>query len=385
MTSAVAITGIGALSAAGSDLAALTGALVAGRAGLSLVKDPALPLAALLPVGAVRTVLPEREPRTVALALHAGAAALADAGHPNPTGIGLALGSCTGGMHAGEQVYLNDGPDRIAAAYRHQPVGRTAVRVAQRLRLRGPVTAHAEACASAANALAEALLWIRSGLTPMVLVIGADALTRITMAGFHSLKVVDSAGCRPFTQERAGMSLGEGACAVLLEDPAHARRRNARIHATVLGCGLAADAHHATAPDPSGRWMERAIRDALAEAQVAPAAIGFVAAHGTGTRDNDAHEATTLNRLFGQVPTASHKRSLGHTLGAAAAFGVAAAVISVRDGVLLPNCGQPDDTSLPDLDLGQRVRRQAPGLALVTCVAFGGVNAACVIGGAERC
>jgi 3-oxoacyl-(acyl-carrier-protein) synthase len=385
MTSAVAITGIGALSAAGDGLAALEAALIAGRPGLERGTDPALPLAQLLPVGAVQTGLPAHEPRTVALALHAGAAALADAGHPDPTDIGLALGSCTGGLRGGEAVYLDHGPQAVGPGYRHQPVGRSAVRIAQRLRLRGPLTAHAEACASAANALAEALLWIRAGLAAQVLVIGADALTRLTMAGFHSLRIVDPDGCRPFTHERAGMSLGEGACAFVLEDPRHARRRNARIHACVLGCGLTADAHHATAPDPSGRWLEQAIRTALAEAQVEPAGIGFIAAHGTATRDNDGHEAATLNRLFGQVPAASHKRCLGHTLGAAAAFGVAAAALSVRAGVLLPNRAPPGATGLADLDLADVARARAPGLALTTCLAFGGVNAACVIGGAERC
>lgn len=381
MSERIAITGVGAISAAGADRAALADALVAGRSCLATTSDAALPLAAALPVGAVTATLPSGHPRTVALALAAAREALATANLPCSVlaTTGLALGSCTGGMREGGSAYFaaaEPGPD---PSYRHQPIGRSALRVAQALHLRGPLTAHAEACASAACALTEAATWIRHGLAPAVVVVGADALTRLTMAGFASLQVVDPNGCRPFIAERAGMSLGEGACAVVLEDGEHARRRGAKISAWLDGWAVAADAHHATAPEPHGTWLAQAIAQALGQAGVTAAELDCVAAHGTGTRDNDAVEAAVLARLQPGIAVSSHKGSIGHTLGAAALFGVAAALTSFARQVRLPSAGVGQGTALPGLGLYAQAQPARIDRALVTCLAFGGVNAALML------
>ena len=377
MAPSLAITGIGAISAAGGSLADLNASFLAGRSHLACQDDADLPLATRLPIARIVTPLTSGS-RVVAIAEIAAREALAISGIAR-TALGLSLGSCTGGMHGSELSYLAQGPGPVDEAYREQPVGRTASSLHQRLGLVGPLTAHAEACASTAGAIAEAVTWIRAGLVPAVLVVGADALTRLTMAGFHSLQIVDPRGCQPFSAERAGMSLGEGAVAVIIEDEAHARQRGATVLARLLGWGLTADAHHATAPDPRGTWLSSAIADALADGGADASAVSFVAAHGTGTRDNDACEMQVLAQRFGHVPVSSSKRGIGHTMGAAAGFGLAAAVLALREQVLIPTAAWTG-TPLSDIDVVTAARPAMIDTALVTCLAFGGVNAAMLVG-----
>ena len=377
MASSLAITGIGAISAAGANIDALYASLRSARSHLACYDDAALPLATQVPVARVVTAVGPG-PRVVALAEIAAREALAGSGIA-PAAVGLSLGSCTGGMRGSEAHYLAEGPGPVTKIYREQPVGRTAANLYHRLRLGGPLAAHAEACASTAGALTEAITWIRMGLVPAALVVGADALTRLTMAGFHSLQIIDPQGCRPFSTERAGMSLGEGAVALLIEDEAHARQRGAPVLARLLGWGLTADAHHATAPDPRGTWLRSAIEAALADAGTSPAAVSFVAAHGTGTRDNDACEAQVLAQLFGHVPVSSNKRGIGHTMGAAAGFGLVAAIQALREQLLIPTAAWTG-TPLAEIEVITATRAAAVDTALVTCLAFGGVNAALVVG-----
>lgn len=389
MAKSLAITGIGAISAAGLTVTALNQSLRSGRSHLACRTDASFPLAARVPVAVVDwdLITGDNGPRVAVLAERAAREALLMSGMllrgiPRDE-LGLSLGSCTGGMHGSEARYLvhgsGPGPRPIDEVYREQPVGRTVARLAQRLGLRGPVTAHAEACASTAGAAIEAMNWLRAGIVPAVVVVGADALTRLTMAGFQSLQVIDPLGCRPFSQERAGMSLGEGAVAVVVEDESYARRRGARALARLLGWGLAADAHHATAPHPTGQWLGVAIDDALTDAGASPSVVSFVAAHGTGTRDNDACEAHLLAHRFGRIPVSSHKRHIGHTMGAAAGFGLASAVLAVREQVLLPTA-RWEGTPIEDIEVIIETRASVVDTALVTCLAFGGVNAALLVG-----
>jgi 3-oxoacyl-[acyl-carrier-protein] synthase II len=230
-----------------------------------------------------------------------------------------------------------------------------------------------------AGAIIEAMGWIRTGQVPAVLVIGADALTRLTMAGFHALQIVDPAGCRPFSRERAGMSLGEGAIALVIEDADHARLRGARPLARLLGWGLAGDAHHSTAPDPTGTWLGSAIGQALADAGTPASGISFVSAHGTGTRDNDACEVQVLADRFGSVPVSSTKRAIGHTMGASAGFGLAAAILALQHQTLIPVSAWTG-TPLDGVDVVTAARPARVEAAMTTCLAFGGVNAAFIVG-----
>jgi 3-oxoacyl-(acyl-carrier-protein) synthase len=207
----------------------------------------------------------------------------------------------------------------------------------------------------------------------------------VTMAGFTSLQLVDAQGCHPLIHERQGMSLGEGAGALLIEDPEHARRRGATVLASILGWGLRADGYHVTSPDPAGAQLERALADALADGGVAAREIGYVNAHGTGTKDNDSCETQTLARVFGAVPTASWKRTYGHTMGACAAIEAVGCCLALREQAMLPSGGAGDGTPLNGVEVVRALRRTAIDVVCSTTLAFGGVNAALLFAKAERC
>jgi len=384
---ALAITGIGCIGAPGRGVDAQRAALSAGTCGLRVVADARLPLTQRVPTGVVDLRLPPLPSRTTALAFAAAQDAMRSANlAPADRGeVAVVVGTCTGGMPESEAVFLRDGDQVVSDVYRRQHPHRTTQALARLLGCHGPQGTHALACASAAAAIIEAMELVRSGACPAALAVGTDALTRVTMAGFTSLMLVDPHGCRPLTAERGGMSLGEGAGALLIEHPDHARRRGAKPLATLLGWGEHPDAHHLTAPEPGGVQLERAINDALADAGVARNAIGYVNAHGTGTRDNDQVETSTLARLFGAIPTASSKRTYGHTMGAAAAIEAVACCLAIHEQQVWASAGAADGTPLPGIEVVRQTRASVLDVVLSTTLAFGGVNACLAFGKAERC
>ena len=386
MKNALAITGYGLMSAVGSTHDAHRHSLQTSRCHLHCFDDPCLPLAQQLPVGRVTSPLETAPTRSTALGLAAVQQALKHADIHDPQALGLIVGSCTGGMSESESVFLEYGPDALSSHYRWQPAQCGTVFIAERCGLQGPINTHSVACASAACALIEAMEWLRQGLIPAVCVLGCDALCRITMAGFSSLKVVDPAGCRPLSQERAGMNLGEAGAALIIETAAHATARGATIRANVLGWGLRADAHHAAAPEPKGEQLERAIRDALNNAKLSPRAINYISAHGTGTLDNDACESAVIARIFDEVPTASCKRIFGHTMGASAAVEAVVSCLALEHGEWYPNAGGANATPIDDITVADHVGSlNSDAYILSTTLAFGGTNAALIFGRANVC
>jgi len=383
----LAITGLGCVGAPGCGLDAQLSALAAGRSHLARSSRGDLPLAQRIPIGRVDAALPPLPSRTAALALVAARQALEDAGlsESQRGELGVVVGTCTAGLPESERAYLCQGPEAVTPIYRWQQAHCTTHAVARLLHCGGAQSTHSLACASAAAALVEAAELVRSGQCPAVLVIGADALTRLTMAGFYSLQLVDEQGCRPFLTERRGMSLGEGAAALVIEDAVHARRRGASTLASFLGWGLRADGYHSTTPEPNGTQLQLAIRESLADAGLAPDAVGYVNAHGTGTRDNDECEARALAAIFGAVPTASAKRTYGHTMGACAAIEAVACCLALRHQRLWPSAGGQDGTPLSNIDLVRTQRAVPLAVACSTTLAFGGVNAALLFGEASRC
>jgi 3-oxoacyl-(acyl-carrier-protein) synthase len=384
---ALAITGLGCIGAPGRGLEAQRTALTAGTCGLRVAGEARLPLTHHVPTGVVDVRLPPLPSRTTALAYAAAQDALrsANLAPDQRHEVAVVVGTCTGGMPESEAVFLRDGDQVISDIYRRQHPHRTTQALARLLGCHGPQGTHALACASAAAAIIEAMELVRSGACPAALAVGADALTRVTMAGFTSLMLVDPQGCRPLTAERSGMSLGEGAAAILIEHPEHARKRGARPLASLLGWGEHPDAHHLTAPEPGGVQLERAISDALADAGVGRNVVGYVNAHGTGTRDNDQVETSTLARLFGAIPTASAKRTYGHTMGAAAAVEAVACCLALGDQRLWASAGAADGTPIPDVDVVRQTRSGVLDVVLSTTLAFGGVNACLAFGKDERC
>jgi 3-oxoacyl-(acyl-carrier-protein) synthase len=383
----LAITGLGCIAAPGAGVDAQLQALAAGSSGLALQRGGDLPLAEFLPVGRVTAALPPLPGRTMALAVSAAREALDQAALPRSARgeVAVIVGTCTGGMPESERAFLSHGPEAIEPCYRRQHPHRVTQAVARLLGCGGMQSTHALACASAAAAIIEAAELVRSGRCAAALAIGCDALTRVTMAGFASLQLVDPQGCRPLVAERAGMSLGEAAAALLIESPEHARRRGVPVLASLLGWGLSADAHHLTSPDPAGTHLRRAIGDCLADAGVAHDEIGYVNAHGTGTRDNDQCESAVLASLFGAVPTASSKRTFGHTMGAAAAVEALACCLALREQKLWASAGSAGAQPLGGIDVVTATRPARLSVACSTTLAFGGVNACLAFAGGERC
>jgi 3-oxoacyl-[acyl-carrier-protein] synthase II len=265
--------------------------------------------------------------------------------------------------------------------------------VAVRFGLRGPFANYSTACSSSAMALGEAMRTIAAGRADAIIAGGAEALlTPATLAAWQALRTLapadaadPAASCKPFDKRRSGLVLGEGAAAFVLEDEEHARSRGATIHGFLTGYGNSCDAVHMSRPDREGQM--RALREALAEAQLEPAAVGYINAHGTATAIGDVVEAEAINATFGeaahQVRVSSTKSLHGHLLGAAGALEFAVALFALEDGVVAPTAflEQPDPAcKLRHVPLTAE-RMPAPRAVMSNSFAFGGSN---VVLAAER-
>ncbi len=394
---AIAITGLGAVSGYGEGAATLWAGLTSGRAAIGPFRrfehaKFRTQLASEVPdtpseKGGRRSSLADR------FALGAAREALAQAGLPSRLDeltCGLYFGSSTAGMFESEN-YL---ADLLGQPRRASGIGRLTAQstcspgesVARAHGVHGPVETVASACASATLAMGNALAALRAGEIEMALAGGSDSLCRLTYAGFNSLRAVDPGSCRPFRSEREGMSIGEGAAVLVLESTASAEARGARILGWLLGAGASCDAHHMTAPEPRGAGIARAVEAALADSGLAASAIDFVNVHGTGTPHNDAAEAAMLRSLFGdrlsRLPLTSTKGAVGHYLGAAGAIEAVATVLCFLHGAVHPTPGEGSVDPALGLDLVTGSPRPLPGarFALSTNLAFGGTNAAVILG-----
>ncbi len=326
----------------------------------------------------------------VAAALEACDQAAVDPSH-FPSGV--FFGGSTAGMAEGEEYFASligerEDPARLRSLVSHQMNG-PGDEVARLFGISGPVYTVSSACAAGGLALGAALDALRAGEVQLALAGGADALCKLTYAGFNSLRAVDEAPSRPFRSERAGLSLGEGAGVLVLETLEGAKARGATPLALLLGVGASRDAYHMTAPHPAGAGAARAIRAALVDAELAPEAIDFVNAHGTGTPLNDAAEALAIANVFGErsgrLPVTSTKASVGHLLGSSGALEAVATILSLRHGAIhaTPGAGALDPALAVDVVVGAARPVARGGMAVSTSFAFGGANAAVVIGGVE--
>jgi 3-oxoacyl-(acyl-carrier-protein) synthase len=328
------------------------------------------------------SVLGDTGPRTPGLALVAARQALQGAALEG-AGV-LAVGTTTGGIPESERHYFQhrgqEGADD-RELLRHHAAGTVADVLASELGLTAERHTFSTACSSSANAIGYGAARVERG-APWALVGGVDALSRLTYAGFHSLKLLSSTACRPFGHGRTGLSLGEGAAFLLLESEERARKRGARILGYVAGWGCTADAYHITAPHPEGLGAIAAMRAALEDAGLSPKDVDYVNAHGTATPANDRAESFALGTVFGgEVPlTSSTKGATGHTLGAAGAIEAVYCVLALQAGFAPASIGLTE----PDPEL--RVRHVPAGgvegplkVALSNSFGFGGNNTALVI------
>jgi len=328
-----------------------------------------------------------RRSRADRLALAAAREAVADA-HLTAEDRAIAallVAAVGGGMLEGETWYWEEvrtgrRSPRIKALRSILPSSH-AETVGYRLGLGGPKETIIMACASGAASIALGADLIREGVVPLAVVGGVEALTRICFMGFNALKLLDHEPCRPFDRDRRGMSIGEAAAFMVLEEAERCRARGGPIYGEFLGAGMTTDAHHVTAPHPEGEGMIRAMHLALDAAGVPASAIGYVNAHGTGTSQNDRVEALALSRVFGEgsVLVSSTKSMVGHTMAAAGTVEAIATLLALQHGLIPPTANLRQlDPAVP-FDCVPGVARPAPvEMALSNSFGFGGQNVSLV-------
>lgn len=289
--------------------------------------------------------------------------------------VGVSLGTSTSGV--GETELAIDASVRGPGLPKHyqyaqQELGSPARFLAHVLGVKGPTAVVSTACSSSAKALASAARWLEAGLCDAVVTGGSDSLCRFTIAGFSALESVSAARCNPLSRNRNGINIGEATALFLLT------REEGPVR--LAGWGETSDAHHLSAPEPSGKGAAEAMRLALQRAQLAPKDVGYVNLHGTATPQNDAMESRAVDAVLGlEVPTSSTKPLTGHTLGAAGALEAAVCWLSLTDdaGRLPPHWFDGErDLELPQVRLVQAGERAQVRAMLSNSFAFGGSNAA---------
>ena len=300
--------------------------------------------------------------------------------------VAVIIGSGAGGtatMEAQHAALLSEGPSGISPLTLPMGLINMATgQVAIEIGARGPCLAPCTACASGGSAIGIARDVLRAGLADIVIAGGAEApITPLYVSSFARMRALSRRedpllASRPFDANRDGFVLGEGAGIFVLETEEHARRRNARVHAKVLGYGTSADAHHVTSPHPEGRGAKIAMRMALADAGLNADQVGYINAHGTSTPANDIIESAAIREVFGnRVAVSSTKGVTGHLLGAGAAIEAAYAALSLEHGVIPPTANLMNPDPRMDIDLvRQNAREQRLHFALSNSFGFGGQN-----------
>jgi 3-oxoacyl-[acyl-carrier-protein] synthase II/nodulation protein E len=306
-----------------------------------------------------------------------------------PEDIAIILGCSCAGRQAEEpqlaNLYLRNARAHPLTVVRTM-ANAGASHVSIDLGVTGPVLTISTACASGTHAIGQAFHMVRSGMVTAAVAGGHDApLTFGFLRAWDSMRVVSPTRCRPFSTDRDGMSLGEGAAVITLETLESALARNATIYAEIVGFGMSADAYHITQPYSDG--AARAIRSALKDAKASPSDIGYINAHGTGTQANDTTEAEAIHKAFGPdiahtVPISSTKSLHGHSIGATGAIEAMATILSLHHGQFPFTFGVTDVDPTLHLDVITNTTRPFDPnrpIALSNSLAFGGLNAVLAI------
>jgi 3-oxoacyl-[acyl-carrier-protein] synthase II len=319
-----------------------------------------------------------------------------DFSREDPYRCGVILGSGIGGLIEIEtqvERLLHKGPDKVSAfTIPKLMINAASGHVSIRYGLRGPNYAVATACASATNAIGDAMKAIQYDDADVMITGGAEAaITPMGIAGFANMRALSERNAepqkasRPFDRDRDGFVLSEGAGLVVFEELEHAKARGANIYAEVLGYGASADAGHITQPDAEGAGAARAMHCALRDANMNPEDIGYINAHGTSTPLGDQAETVALKRIFGphakQVSISSTKSQLGHLLGASGGVELVLTVLALRDGLIPPTINL--DTPDPGCDLDytpNKLRERKLKAAMSNSFGFGGHNASVIVG-----
>jgi 3-oxoacyl-[acyl-carrier-protein] synthase II len=399
----VVITGVGAVTPLGVGARTLHERWLAGESGL---RDGVGACTEFEPTAFMSAKEARRSDRFSQLAIGACTEAITDAGWEDglpydPTMVGCIIGTGIGGISTLEgscETLRDRGPERVSPLCVPLMMGNAASGLlAMRHGLRGPAFGVMSACASGAHAIGAAMRAIEAGEADAMVTGGAEAtLTPLTRAAFAAMEATSATGvCRPFDARRDGFVMGEGAGVLVLEEASAAAARGARVLGELIGYAATADAHHLTAPDPSGASAALAVRRALLDAGIGAADVSYVNAHGTSTPLNDRSETQALKLALGDhaygIPVSSTKSAIGHLLGAAGAVEAIATTLALRDRIAPPTLGyeQPDEgldlDYVPDgprpLAARQNGRGPKPAVAISNSFGFGGHNAVLCLGG----
>jgi 3-oxoacyl-[acyl-carrier-protein] synthase II len=409
MTRRVVITGLGTVNALSCDLQAFWRALCAGKSGVGLIEQFDTKDFRVHFGGEVKNFHPEDviEPKTARrldrfaqFALVASIAAVKDSGidfsKEDPFRCGVIFGSGIGGLNEFEEQhrrYVEGGPGRISPFVIPKMIANNAGgMISIHFELRGPNTTVATACASAGNAIGDALRAIQWGYADVMLTGGSEAaITPMGLGGFCSARALSTrndnpAGAsRPFDKNRDGFVLSEGSGVLILEELEHAARRGAPVYAEVLGCGSTADAYHITDPHPCGSGAAGAMQFALADARVNADEVQYVNAHGTSTPKGDAAETQAIKQVFGEharkLAISSTKSMLGHLLGASGGVELIATALSIRHSAVHPTINYQTPDPECDLDYVPNIAREIRiRRAISNSFGFGGHNCCLVAG-----
>jgi nodulation protein E len=399
MTRRVAVTGIGAISAFGPTYPDLWAGLAAGKSAirpLTLVPPGTLrfPNAAEVPDYDPLRYFEEKEAQSLDRFAQFAAVAAREAVRTSGIEFSRALGERTAivlGCSGGGKSTEDDGfyhlyglkeprvsPLTIARAMSNAG----ASRISFEYGITGPVFTVSTACSSANHSIGQAFRMVRSGEVELAIAGGSEApLSLGFLKAWEAMRVVSPDTCRPFSLDRRGLILGEGAAVLILEPVERARARGAKILGEIAGFGMSSDAHHITQPSAGG--AARAMRSALSDAQLGPEAVGYVNAHGTGTLSNDATETEAIKKVFGEqaqrLLVSSTKSMHGHALGAAGAREAAATLGALQCGLIPPTANFTAADPACDLDVVPNTPRSAQiEFAISNSFAFGGLNAVLV-------
>jgi 3-oxoacyl-[acyl-carrier-protein] synthase II len=405
----VVITGLGALTPIGNDVRTFWHNLLAGVSGIATITqfDPADFKVKF--AGEVKDFDPEkvinpkearRMDRFAQFAVAAAQEAVADSGidfeKEDPFRCGVIIGSGIGGLNEfqdGHTTYMTKGPSRISPFVIPKMIANAASGlVSIRYNLMGANSAVATACASAANATADAMRAIQFGYADVMITGGSEsAIAHMGLGGFASAKALSmrndapTKASRPFDKDRDGFVIGEGAGIYVIEELEHAKKRGAKIYAELLGAGSTADAYHITAPHPEGAGAVKAMEFAMKDGGLNPTDVQYVNAHGTSTELGDTAETTAIKKAFGdhakKLMVSSTKSMIGHLLGASGGAALIACCMTIKTGMVHPtiNYETPDPTC--DLDYVPNKPREAKVTAAISnSFGFGGHNCCIAIG-----
>ena len=404
----VVVTGLGAVTPAGNDVAESWSNILAGRSGIRTIDAFDVSGYASRIGGAIRGLdlgryLPPRDARRMDPFIHYGLVAsiqaVEDSGlevtEANAERIGACIGSGIGGLpgiEKGFEALLNGGPRKVSPFFvPSNIINMVAGNLSIRYGIKGPTYSIVTACSTGAHCIGEAARMIERGDADCMVAGGSEMATSPTgLAGFASARALSTrnddpeGASRPWDEGRDGFVLSDGAGVVVLESLEHARARGARIYAEMAGFGMSSDAYHITLPPEDGEGARRCMRLALADAGIAPGEIDYINAHGTSTPAGDVIETRAVKDVFGdhakKLAISSTKSMIGHTLGAAGGIEAIFCVLAIRDGIAPPTINLENPSPDCDLDYVPNTAREMKiDVTLTNSFGFGGTNGSLVL------